>query len=55
MSFPLKKMLVSSANSTQNNLSDTLEKSFIYSMNNNRPRMDPCGTPYAISRISDFF
>ena len=29
MSFPLKKMLVSSANNTQNNLSDTPEKSFI--------------------------
>ena len=23
-------------------------------MNNNGPRMNPCGTPYVISRISDF-
>ena len=29
MSFPLKKMLVSSANSTQNNLSGTLEVIYI--------------------------
>ena len=29
VSIPLKKMLVSFANSTQNNLSDTPEKSFL--------------------------
>ena len=32
-------MLVSSVNSQQNNLSDTSKKSFIWSMNNNRPRI----------------
>ena len=24
-------------------------------MNNNRPSMDPCGTPYVKTRISDFY
>ena len=48
--FPDKNKFESSANSTENILSDTVARSFIYTKDNNGPRMDPCGTPQVIVR-----
>ena len=32
---------------------DTEAISFMYNQNSNEPRIDPCGTPYVISFISE--
>ena len=45
--------VVSSAYSIALNLSLTICKSFIYSMNNNGPNIDPWGTPVEIGNVFD--
>ena len=46
-------MLISSANKIYCNVSEARVISFIYTRNNNGPRMDPWGTPHPIVFKSD--
>ena len=46
--------VVSSAYIINLNMLLAYVKSFMYMINNNGPRIEPCGTPTAIGRISDF-
>ena len=45
--------VVSSAYIIKSNLCVDSGKSFIYMINNNGPRIDPCGTPIVKGKISD--
>ena len=49
-----RKTLVSSANNTENNLSEASDRSFTYKMNSNGPRTEPCGIPQVAIPVLDF-
>ena len=53
--FKVLNNVVSSAYIIHLNMLLACEKSFIYIINSNGPRIEPCGTPTAIGRISDYF
>ena len=48
------KMLVSSANKTNDKMEKELTISLTYIKNNKGPRMEPCGTPQLIWDIGEF-
>ena len=49
----LQNNVVSSANKIEKSAHDTEKISFMYSKNNNGPKIEPCGTPQVICFISD--
>ena len=53
-SDPDASKLISSANHTNFRMSKTLNKSFIETMNNIGPKIEPCGTPQTILNIPEF-
>ena len=53
MSISLMITVVSSAYNMQNNISDTLQMSFMYIMNNRGPRIDPYGIPDLIGGVDE--
>ena len=53
MSLSLMITDVSSAYNMQNNISDTLQMSFTYIMNNREPRINHCGIPHFIDRVDE--
>ena len=53
ISFPLMYMAVSSANNIALLLFRHKDRLFVYKINKSGRRVDPCGTPYVISRGSE--
>ena len=53
ISLSLMITVVSSAYNMQNNISDTLQMSLMYIMNNRGPRIDPWGIPHLIGWVDE--
>ena len=51
--FPVQKIFVSSANKTNFNNLDVLQRSLIYNRNSIGPKIYPCGTPQVIDNFSE--
>ena len=55
ISLPVMNILVSSANNTEKQYSDTLVRSLIYNKNSMGPKIEPCGTPQWIFSWEDLW
>ena len=55
ISLPVMNILVSSANNTEKQNSETLAKSLIYNKNNMGPNIEPCGTPQLLFSQDDLW